>query len=229
VVRVPKRSLVGVALLATWLAGTGRAIPADPVAHSIEQFLARNGQPRAFKALRRMDAEHRGDRGWLEAITEYTAAEGFRYRITAEGGSEELRTRVLKAVLDGELEASRVSEVERSALVPSNYRFAANGVDADGLANVLLTPRRKEPALISGTMFLRPDDGTLVRVQGRLAKSPSFWVQDVEVVRTYKRFDGVAVPMTFQSKAHVRFLGEATLRETYVYSEIDGRQPSSGT
>ena len=174
-----------------------------------------------------MDAENGGRRGWVEAITEYTAAEGFRYRINAEGGSEELRTRVLKDVLDGEQQTSKVTEVERSALLPSNYRFAANGVDADGLANVLLTPRRKEPALISGTMFLRPDDGTLVRVQGRLAKSPSVWVQNVDVVRTYKRFGGVVVPVTFQSKAQVRFLGEATLRETYVYSEIDGRRLSS--
>lgn len=174
-----------------------------------------------------MDAENRGRRGWVEAITEYSAAEGFRYRIIAEGGSEELRTRVLKAVLDGEHQASKVSEVERSALLPSNYRFAANGVDADGLANILLTPRRKEPALISGTMFLRPDDGTLVRVQGRLAKSPSIWVESVEVIRTYKQFGGVVVPVTFQSKAQVRFLGEATLRETYAYSEIDGRRLSS--
>ena len=222
-----KRPLVCIALLTTWLASTALAIPTDPVASSIEQFLARSGEPRAFKAVRRMDAENRGRRGWLEALTEYSAAEGFRYRITSEGGSEELRTRVLKAVLDGEHEASRVSEIERSALAPSNYRFAANGVDADGLAKVLLTPLRKEPALISGTMFLRPGDGTLVRVQGRLAKSPSFWVQDVEVVRTYKRFDGVVVPVAFQSKAQVRFLGEATLRVTYVYSEINGRQPSS--
>ena len=216
-----------IALLTTSLATTARALPTDPVAHSIEQFLARSTEPRAFKALRRMDAENRGRRGWLEAITEYSSAEGFRYRITTEGGSEEIRTRVLKAVLDGEHEASGVSEIGRSALVPSNYRFAANGVDADGLAKVLLTPRRKEPALISGTMFLRPGDGTLVRVQGRLAKSPSFWVQDVEVVRTYQRIDGVVVPVAFQSKAQVRLLGEATLRETYVYSEIDGRPPSS--
>ena len=225
-VRLPMPLLVCVALLTTWLASTARAIPTDPVTQSIEQFLARSGQPRAFKALRRMDAENRGRRGWVEAVTEYTAADGFRYRILAEGGSEELRTRVLKAVLDGEHQASNVSEVKRSALLPSNYRFAANGVDADGLANILLTPRRKEPALISGTMFLRPDDGTLVRVQGRLAKSPSVWVQNVDVVRTYERIDGVVVPVTFQSKAQVRFLGEATLRETYVYSEIDGRRLS---
>jgi len=215
------------AILTTGFVSIARAVPTDPVAHSIEQFLARSPQPRAFKVSRRMDAENGGRRGWLEAFTEYTAAEGFRYRITAEGGSDEIRTRVLKPVLDGDQEAFSVSEAGRSSLAPSNYRFAANGVDADGLANVLITPRRKEPALISGTMFLRPDDGTLVRVQGRLAKSPSFWVQNVEVVRTYKRIDGVVVPVAFQSKAQVRFLGEATLRVTYAYSEIDGKQPSS--
>jgi hypothetical protein len=29
--------------------------------------------------------------------------------------------------------------------------------------------------------------------------------------------------MTLESNAHVRFLGPATLRMTYVYSHIDGR------
>jgi hypothetical protein len=30
---------------------------------------------------------------------------------------------------------------------------------------------------VAGTMFLQPDDGRLVRLQGQLAKSPSFWIK----------------------------------------------------
>ena len=66
-----------------------------------------------------------------------------------------------------------------------------------------------------------------VRLQGRLAKSPSFWVKTVDIVRTYKRIDGAVVPVALHTKAEVRFLGEATLRMTYVYSEIDGRPLAS--
>ena len=76
-------------------------------------------------------------------------------------------------------------------------------------------------------MFLQPDDGDLVRLQGRLAKNPSFWVRNVEIVRSYKRIEGVVMPVTLDSTAHVRLFGPSSLRMTYVYSEIDGHRVRS--
>jgi hypothetical protein len=75
--------------------------------------------------------------------------------------------------------------------------------------------------------IVNADDGALVRLQGRLAKSPSFWVKNVDIVRSYERIDGHVVPVALQTTAQVRLLGEATLRMTYVYSEIDGRRLAS--
>ena len=72
-------------------------------------------------------------------------------------------------------------------------------------------------------MFLRPTDGELVRVQGRLAKSPSFWVKSVDIVRSYDRIEGAVMPVALETTAQVRMFGAATLRMTYDYSEIDGR------
>jgi hypothetical protein len=63
----------------------------------------------------------------------------------------------------------------------------------------------------------------LVRLEGRLAKSPSFWIKNVDIVRTYARIHGVIVPVALESTAQVRFHGDARLRMTYVYMEIDGR------
>ena len=100
-------------------------------------------------------------------------------------------------------------------------------MDAEGLANILLSPRRRERVLVSGTMFLQPSDGDLVRVQGRLAKSPSFWVKNVDVIRSYERIAGAIVPVALESSAEVRLLGQAKLRMTYVYSEIDGHPVAS--
>jgi hypothetical protein len=214
-------------LLAMVFASNARATVPDAADHSIRQFLAQDDTQRAYRAVRRLDAETGGRQGWIEAITEYSPETGFRYEITAEGGSSYIRSKVLKAVLDGEQDVIAQGETARSSLAPSNYRFQANGIDADGLANVLLSPRRKERVLVSGMMALDATDGALVRLQGRLAKSPSFWITNVDIVRTYERIDGNVVPVALETKAHVRFLGEATLRMTYVYSEIDGRQLAS--
>jgi hypothetical protein len=139
-----------------------------------------------------------------------------------------IRAKVLRAVLRGEREVIRQGDTARSSLVRANYTFQPNGVDEDGLANVLLSPRRKEPVLVDGTMFLQPSDGNLVRLEGRLAKSPSFWVKNVDIVRKYERIGGVVMPVALESKAQVRLLGgAATLRMTYIYSEIDGRSVGS--
>jgi hypothetical protein len=203
-------------------ASVGAAIP-DPVDDSIRRFLARHDAQHSYEAVRRLEARNGGRAGWMEAMTAYSAHAGFRYRIMAEGGSGSIREKVLGAVLEGEREVIALGETSRSAISHENYLLRADGVDADGLANVRLSPRRKERVLLSGTMFLRLGRGDLVRLEGRLAKSPSFWIKDVDIVRTYERINGAVVPVKLESRAQVRFLGAATLQMTYRYSEIDGR------
>jgi hypothetical protein len=90
-------------------------------------------------------------------------------------------------------ESSGEGETGRAALVRSSYDFQANGVDSDGLANVLLSPRRKERVLVAATMFLR-NCWDLARLEGRVAKRPSFWVKNVDIIRTYDRIGDAIVP-----------------------------------
>ena len=59
---------------------------------------------------------------------------------TAEGGSGYIRSKVLRAVLEGEREVIAQGETARSSLAPANYTFQPLGVDEQGLANVLFTP-----------------------------------------------------------------------------------------
>jgi hypothetical protein len=215
-------AVLGVAVTSTVAA----AIP-DPADYSIRQFLAQNDAQPTYRAMRRLEAANGSRTGWMEAVTEYSPQTGFRYEITAEGGSEQVRSKVLRAVLDGERDVIARGEMTRSSRVPANYTFQPNGVDRDGLANVLLSPRRKERVLVSGQMFLRPESGRLVRLQGQLAKSPSFWVKNVEIVRTYEQIAGTVVPVSLHSKAEVRLLGPATLQMTYKYTHVNGRAISA--
>src|SRR5262245_5323143 len=215
-----------VVLVAVLVPPTLLATIPDPADSSMRQFLEKGDTQHSYQAVRRLEAENGSRRGWLEAVTSYSADRGFSYQVTAEGGSSVVRSKVLRAVLEGEREITAQGEATRSALDVTNYAFQPNGVDDEGLANVLLSPKRKEPALVSGTMFLKPDEGDLVRLQGRLAKSPSFWVKNVQIVRSYRRIQGVVVPIALESTAEVRMAGPASLRMTYVYSEVDGQHVS---
>lgn len=218
-----RRATVLIALLALGIAPHVRATDPNPADRSIRRFLEADDKEPAYRAVRRLEAENGGRSGWLEAITEYSPEHGFRYEVTAEGGSGSIRSHVLRAVLDAEREAIERNEITRSSLDRRNYAFEPSGVDADGLANIRLTPRRRDHVLVLGTLFLQPDEGTLVRLQGRLAKSPSFWVKDVDIVRAYERINGAILPVSLESHAQLRLLGTGTMRMTYVYSEVDGR------
>ena len=220
--RIAQRGRILAGLLALLIAPNVRATAPETADHCIRRFLAQDDAQPRYRAIRRLEAENGSRRGWLEAATEYTPPTVFRYQVIAEGGSGFIRDKILRGVLDAERNAIAQGDTGRSSIAPANYEFEPSGVDPDGLARVLLSPRRKERFLVAGAMFLQPAEGALVRVQGRLAKSPSFWVKNVDIVRSYQRFGGSDLPITLESKADLRLFGPATLRMTYVYSEVDG-------
>jgi hypothetical protein len=224
---VAGRALCFVALMPMLLVGANLRATAphatEAAEQSMKQFLAQGDAPHPYRATRRLEARHGNSVGWLVAETEFAPSTGFRYTITSEGGSDRIRDKVLKAVLDGERAAIASGDRSRAILAPCNYEFVATGIDGNGLATVQLTPRRKDHALVDGTLFLQPVDGEIVRVKGRLAKSPSFWVKTVDITRTYDRVDGVVMPVILDSSAQLRMLGSASMRMTYIYREIDGR------
>ena len=200
----------------------------SPVDHPdlVQRFLTSDeASAIAYQAKRHLEArnERFNTDGWLDACTELTPGGEFRYRVIAEGGSGLIRGRVLKDALESEREAWRNGEIDGSALGPANYVFqATDGTDGD-LRMVVLKPRRKSRMLVDGVMFLRPPDGDLVRVEGTLAKGPSFWTPRVDVIRRYARIAGVRVPVALESVAHVRMVGRSSFRMSYQYLSVNGR------
>jgi hypothetical protein len=217
------RLSLAVLMLSTVIAPAALATIRDSADDSIRQFLAQDDTQPAYRAERRLDAETGSRHGWMLATTTYSPQTGFRYEVTAEGGSGFIRSRVLRALLDGERDVIAKGETARSSIALDNYTFQVNGVDDAGLVTVLLTPRRNERVLVAGSMTLRPREGDLVCLKGRLAKSPSFWTKNVDIVRHYKRIAGAILPVELESNAQLRPFGTAALHMTYRYLEINGR------
>jgi hypothetical protein len=192
----------------------------------IERFLAREDTgPAQYRALRRLDARnlHFGASAWMDVWTDADATGGFRYQVASEGGSAYIRRKVFLAALDGEQKMWREGEPQRAQLNLTNYLIQDEGV-SDGLASLAITPRRKDVLLIDGWVFVKQDDGDLVRIEGRLSKVPSLWTRRVEIVRRYGRIDGVHVPMEIESVAQVLIAGRSTFRMTYEYESINGQR-----
>ena len=49
------------------------------------------------------------------------------------------------------------------------------------------------------------------RIEGVPAKSPSFWIKNIHITLQFAQLGGMWVPVTFDSIATVRLLGEYTL------------------
>jgi hypothetical protein len=150
---------------------------------------------------------------------------GFRFDVADEGGSREIRTRVFMAALESEKKMWGTRN--RGAINADNYAFEDRGPESTGLVSIALKPRRKDVMLVNGSIFLRPEDGELVRVEGMLSRTPSFWTRRVEIVRRYDRIAGVRVPVAFESTAHVLVAGKSTMTMTYEYETVNGQAVGS--
>jgi hypothetical protein len=192
----------------------------------LQRFLTNpDPDPTDFRVMRRIDArsERFGQSAWMDVWTEVDR-HGFRYRIAAEGGSEYIRSKVFRASLETERKMWADGSPARAALTSANYTFEEAGAQPDGLASFTLKPRRKDDLLIDGSIYVDPDDGDLVRLEGRLVKNPSFWTRKVEIVRKYQRFAGVRMPTALESVAHILIAGKSTFRLTYEYETVNGQR-----
>jgi len=139
-----------------------------------------------------------------------------------KGGSEMIRRRVFRSMLDNEEHLFATGDVERSSFTSMNYELTLAATEEAGLVKLLAHPRRRDVTLIEGAVFVTDTDADLVRVEGRLAKNPSFWTRRVEVVKQYGRIGGLRVPVRVDSTAQMRLAGTSTLTMTYDYEMING-------
>jgi hypothetical protein len=204
---------------------SARQASPSPSPSVVDLFLARKDPPPfQYRALRHLDAknDHFGVAGWMDAWTDVDRTGGFRYQVVAEGGSGYIRSHVLRAALAGEQKMWTSGDSAKAALTRDNYTFDVQPPPAEALAALGVTPLRKDVLLVSGSVFVNPADGDLVRVEGKLSKTPSFWTRRVEVIRKYERINGVRVPVAIESVAQVLIAGRSTFKMTYEYEAING-------
>jgi hypothetical protein len=208
----------------TPLSGAERETSDVRLANVVERYL--DGEPASapvsYRAFRRLEAEGMGNRGWLEAWTTLDRGR-FDFEVVAEGGSERIRKRVLHKVLAREQQSWATGEAQRSGVTGTNYQFLPSAEQPPNLFKVLLKPRHDDKMLIDGWAFLTADGSRLVRVEGRLKGSPSFWVKHVDVTRTYRPLAGANMLVEVGSRADLRFAGHGTLLMTYDYTHVNGR------
>ena len=213
------------------LAAGSTVLPATAVPTSTNPFarlFGRSEQPlKEYRAVRRMHAatEKGKHEAWMEAWTELKDGR-FNYGIVSERGSEAVRGKVLRAMLEREEEMVNSGNGGKGDLTAANYEFEDGGRNADGAQLVSLKPKRNDPLLVEGRAVL-DDGGDLLRVEGKLSKNPSFWTSLVNIVRRYARIGGVRVPVSTETTAKVKFVGTSQMQVVIDYESINGQPVST--
>jgi hypothetical protein len=223
-------AVILVALAAVTAGAAAAALPGDvryePVLH---RFLSRADEPlTTYRGTRRLEGRNEkfNISAWMDIATELSA-DGFHYRVLREGGSDLIRGRVFRAMLANEEQIFATGDAARSAISSNNYELTPGDSAEPGLVKLFARPKRKDVTLVDGAVYITDNDADLVRVEGRLAKSPSFWTRRVDVVKQYTRVAGLRVPVRIESVAQIRFAGTSTMTMTYDYEMINGVDVSS--
>jgi hypothetical protein len=215
-----------------FLCAAGQISATGSSTESFERILARFNvtAPPAYRAFRRMDAGIPGSskQGWMEAWTEFQPGRGFSFDVVNEGGHDYVRNKVLRNLLKNEQQLIARGQPLRATFNTNNYSFGDGGITDEGLQRIRLTAARQSDGIVNGSLFMDPEAGSMVRLEGRLVKSPSFWVRDVDVTWKFARLGGHIVPIEMTSTGRVRMFGRSTFRMVYEYVSIDGRPIDNG-
>ena len=210
-------SVLNTALAATDAEDSGTALIRRVVAHTTRSGIT-------LRATRHLEAGTvaGSHRGWMDVETTLSPSGAFSWNVLGEGGSERTREKVFRAVLEAEAEAWRAGAKDETALSFANYQFTTETTAGNGDMRLRLKPRRADAKLIEGTLTVSADGHPLL-LEGRLVKSPSFWVRSVTVVKKYRQIGGVSLPVTIESLADVKMIGKSSFSMRYTYSAVNGR------
>ena len=225
---VPILTISGILLWSLGLSA-GVELTADHFQPVLDRF--NSSAPPAYRAFRRLEAGRpdSGKHGWLEVWTEHRPGSPLKYTVVREGGYDYVRNNVLRDLLKREAELVANGKPLRAPIVPRNYTVEEGGMTESGLLRLLLHPARKSEGVVRGAAFIEPELGGVVKIEGRLVKSPSFWVRDVDVTWKFTRIGDDIVPTELSSSARVMFYGRQPFKMTYEYETVDGRAVAAAT
>lgn len=199
---------------------------------TFERVLAKSNRiaPPPYRALRRLEGGliDSDKRGWLEAWTSFQPGRGFTYEVVREGGSDYVRNKILRHMLESEQDLVAAGKRLHASLDEKNYGFEDGGMTEGGLQRILLIPAKKSDGLVNGSLLLDPGTGFVTRIHGRLVKNPSFWLRDVDVTWRYASIGGHNVPVEMKSTGRVRMFGRSNFKMTYDYVSVGGQPLASG-
>ena len=156
---------------------------------------------------------------------EYTAPGTETFTSSSEKGSGFVLHHVFRRLMENEKKRVRADKDPDSLITPENYTFEMVGTERIGSSNcsvVHAVPKHKQTDFFEGKIWIDNKDFAIVKITGRLAKSPSFWVKYVDFLRNYQKIDGFWLLSREEAVSAIRIFGKETLTIDYENYTVNG-------
>lgn len=164
--------------------------------------------------LIRAELPDSSQRGEYELRRHYTAPHTLVFKALRFTGDGFVKSNIITRLLQSEVNHVQNDDSSLTAITPANYKFSYKGtreIDGRLLHVYQLKPRKKRVGLFKGHIYLDAHTGSLVRAEGRVAKSPSFFIKKIEFAQDYAEVGQFTFPVRIHSEARTRLIGRAVV------------------
>jgi hypothetical protein len=148
--------------------------------------------------------------GEIEVQRHFSAPHTLQFTAVHYAGDGFVKTNVITRLLQSEVDHVQKDDGALTAINDKNYKFSYKGTAHvnDRLVHVFhIKPRVKRPGLFKGRIFIDVYTGSLVRAEGQVVKSPSFFVKKLEFAQDYTDIGNFTFPSHMHSEAKARVVG----------------------
>jgi len=169
-----------------------------------------------YTAISRIDAElpDSAQKAEYELQQHYSAPASLEFSAVHSSGDAFVKSNVIIRLLQSEVDHVRHHEQSETAINSANYRFSYKGasqLNGTPVHVYEVKPHAKRVGLFKGKIYVDAVAGHLLRAQGRIVRSPSFFIKKIDFVQDYAMLDGFTLPVHTHSEAQTRIIGRAVV------------------
>lgn len=156
--------------------------------------------------------------------TTYRRETGKTYQVLSQGGSALIRRLGLDPLLENERTINLPGNVEHSWITSANYEMAlkpgAQMLNGHQCLEFAITPRRKAPNLLVGSVWVDAKDYTIAKLDGVASKTPSIFAGTTRMTRQYAYVDGFSMATRARAESTTFLYGRTVMTIDYTGYKI---------
>ena len=144
----------------------------------------------------------------------YSAPKTVAFKTIQFVGDGFVKSNVIARLLQSEADHVQKDQPTDTAITKANYKFSYKGTErVNGrLAHVFqVKPRQNRAGLFKGKVYIDVYSANMVRAEGRVVKSPSFFIKNIDFVQDYSQVGEFNMISHVHSVAQTRVIGRAVV------------------